>query len=390
MADTTQTPPADEAQDRDPALGALPDTVRASWRINLDTLQSNLSHNSPDVVELFTWCFLYCIDDAHPLRLEEFALQVGTDRTTISRLVQGTYKHPATGARQPVSDRLIKALRQFRSLAAERAKEIKTGFVTTPTARRIFVACDLARESRSPVFLIGPSHIGKTWALQEYTHLNNHGSTIYVRMHAASGLMGMVRGIAAALGYSDRAATPELTLRIKSSLKKRPNTLLIFDELHQLFHTYRKESFFACLEVLREIYDETGVGIVLCGTELLFTRVKNNRGELEQLLRRGVHKVVLPDQPQRADIAAIIEPLGLEMPEKKETLTVRVGGVPITDQPYDILKQLGREEGLKAITERLRYATRLARKADEPLGWNHFVRAHHTIRQNSVATNDWE
>lgn len=392
MATETETAvvPVSQGETGELSKQALSTGARNTWRVNLDILQSNLSHNAPEAQELFTWCFLWCIDDAHPVTLEEFALQVNSDKTTISRIAQGTYKHPTSGARMPISDRLLKAMKQFRELALERSRETRTGFVPTPTSRKIWVACDLARESRSPVFLIGPSHVGKTWALTEYKEANNHGATIYVRMNAASGLMGMVRTIASSLGFSERAPTPELLIRIKKTLARRPNTLLLLDEVHQLFHTYKKTSFFACLEVLREIYDETGIGMVFCGTELLLSRVSSNRGELEQLLRRGVHKVILPDQPQKGDVAAIAEALGLDFPAKGESVTVRVGGAPITDQPFDILKQIGREEGLKAITERLRYATKIANRAKETLTWAHFVRAHHTIRQNSVAGNDWE
>jgi DNA transposition AAA+ family ATPase len=363
--------------------------VRASWNVSLDELQKNISHSSEEAQELFTWCFLWCIDEAHAMRLEEFALQVHSDKTTIQRIIRGSYFHPETKVRMPIGEKLVKAMKKFRELEQERMRQARKGFVMTPTARRIWTACDLARESRSPVFLIGPSHIGKTWSLVEYKETHNHGHTVYVRLNAASGLMGMIRAIAASLGISDKAATPALIGRIKTVLKKRPNILLIFDEVHQLMYTYRKQSFFACLEVLREIYDETGVGFVLCGTELLFKNIKDNRSDLEQLLRRGVHRVVLPDQPTRGDVEAIVQNLGMQMPGKNETLTVKINGVDILETPFAILKQIGKEEGLKAITERLRYAGKFARKEEKKLGWQHFVRAHLTIKENASTEDDW-
>ena len=369
--------------------GGNGNNVRASWNVSLDDLQKAVSNSSPEAQELISWCFLWCIDDAHPMTLPEFALEVHSDKTTIWRIIRGSYMHPDTKARMAIGEKLIANMRRFRAIAQERARSVRTDFVETPTAKRIFTACDLARESRSPVFLIGPSHIGKTWALIEYKERNNHGHTVYVRMAAASGLMGMVRAIAESLGISDKSATPALVGRIKTSLRKRPNTLLIFDELHQLMYTYRKQSFFACLEVLREIYDETGVGIVLCGTELLFKSIKDNRSDLEQLLRRGVHRVVLPDQPTRGDVEAICQHLGLELPAKGVTVAAKVGGVMITDEPFAILKQVGKEEGLKAITERLRYASKFARKGETQIAWTHFVRAHLTIKQAALTEHDW-
>ena len=381
MATPTIAPPSPEAQ-------ASGDTIRASWNVSLDDLRRNISSSTEEAQDLMVWCFGWCTDDAHPVSLAEFALKVGVDKTTISRLIMGTYKHPDTGARMPISATLTRAMAIFRKLEIERARALRTGFVATPTAKRIWTACDLARESQSPVFLVGPSHIGKTIALIEYTQDNNHGHTVYVRLKAASGLGGMVRVIAKALKISDKANTADLIERITRAL--RPNMLLILDEVHELIYTYRKESFFACLEVIREFYDAVGCGLVLCGTQLLFKRVQDNRGELEQLLRRGVHKVVLADQPTKGDVAAILGALGLELPEKNFTVSAREGGVTVSDRPYELLRQLGREEGLKSICERLRYGQKLAAKAGDKLGWEHFLRAHVKIRKNAMPDNDWD
>jgi DNA transposition AAA+ family ATPase len=362
--------------------------VRASWYVSLDDLRKAISNSSEHAQELFVWCYLWCIDDAHPVSLAEFSVKVGLDKTTIGRIIRGSYTHPESGARLPISEKLIRAMELFRKMEQERARATDTGFVATPTAKRIFTACDLARESQSPVFLIGPSHIGKTKALVAYTQENNHGHTVYVRLQAASGLGGMVRRLANALGISDKANTADLVMRIKRAL--RANMLLVLDEVHELMYTYRKESFFACLEVIREIYDETSCGLVLCGTKLLFKRIEDNRGELEQLLRRGVHKVVLADQPTKGDVAAILAVVGLDLPEKGAAVTVRVGGQTVSERPYELLKQIGREEGLKSICERLRYGQKFATKAGEKLAWEHVVRAHLTIKKNALPDNDWE
>lgn len=392
MSDQNQTP--GESQEVIPHNENAGDTVRASWTVSLDDLRANLSHNSEEATELFIWCFLWSIDADHPIRLDEFALRIGADATTVRRICQGKYYRPVekgqppSNVRMPISDRMVKSMAAFKELEQERILAKRTVFVMTPTAKRIFTACDLARESQSPVFLVGPSHIGKTWALKEYTSENNHGHTVYVRLQAASGLHGMVKVIAKALGISDKANNADLVERVKRALK--PNMLLVLDEVHELIYTYRRESFFACLEVLREFYDASGCGMVLCGTQLLFKRVSDHTAELQQLLRRGVHKVVLPDSPQAADVAAIADANGLEMPGRHEKIAVRHGGQDFIEEPYKLLKQLGTEEGLKAITERLRYGQKLATKAREKFEWRHFVRAHLVIKGNATNKSDWE
>jgi DNA transposition AAA+ family ATPase len=383
----TETPAVQEKPSDQP-LPYGGDAVRGTWNISLDDLQRNLSHNSQDAIDVFIACFRWCISDEHPLSVAELAERVQADHTLIRRLFQGKYLHPQTGARLPISEKLLKAMREFLRLEGERMSARRVGFLMTPTARSIFNYCDLARESQTPVFIIGPSHIGKTWALREYTEQNNHGRTIYVRLKAASGLGGMIKAIGAALGISDKANTADMIARIKRGLKS--NMLLVLDEVHQLVYTYRKESFFACLEVLREIYDETGAGVVICATDLLFKRVADNRGELEQFFRRGVHKKILPAQPQRGDVAMIAEASGLEMPDRDDRVTVTVNGTAITERPYEMLRQIGKEEGLKAISERLRYGQKLANKARAKLTWEHVVRAHFIIKQAAQPQNDWE
>lgn len=362
------------------------DTVRASWNISLDDLRKNISNSSAEAQDLLVWCFLWCIDDEHPLRRQEFARRAGMDDTTIWRIIRGKYVDEK-GERIAISDKIVKGLAAFKELEMERTQSKCTSFVLTPTAKRIFTACDLARESQTPVFVVGPSHVGKTWALREYTQENNHGHTVYVRLQAASGLGGMVKVIAKALGISDKANTSDLVERIKRALK--PNMLLILDEVHELIYTYRKESFFACLEVLREFYDAAGCGMVLCGTKLLFKRVQDNRGELEQLLRRGVHKVILPDAPTRGDVAALVESHGLTMPDKTMKVSVRIDEQFVIEEPYKLLKQLGETEGLKSITERLRYGSKLANKAKAKLSWEFVVRAHVRIANQAVNKSDW-
>jgi len=388
MAANEETPSDqdEQANERNVEAG---DTVRASWPVSLDTLRKNVSNSSAEAQELIVWCFLWCIDAAHPYRVQEFAARVGADTTTITRIIQGKYTNPNSQERMPISEKLTRAMDAFKKLEIERSQSKRSVFVLTPTAKRIQNACELARESQSPVFVVGPSHIGKTWALKNHTEDNNHGRTIYVRLQAASGLGGMVRAIAEACGISTKQPTARLVERLKHALK--PNMLLILDEVHQLMYTYRKEAFFACLEVIREIYDAVGCGLVLCGTKLLLNHVRTNKDELEQLMRRGVHKIILPDMPTKGDVEAILREIGeIEFPARAMQVTVSVGGRPIVERPYEILRQVGKDEGLKAITERLRYGQKLASKAKASLSWEHFVRAHLIIKQNAIPESDWD
>jgi DNA transposition AAA+ family ATPase len=384
MTATATTPPTEEQPEQNTG-----NNVRASWNFSLHDVRVNLAHCNHEAKETLVSCFLWSIDPKHPVSRPEFAQAIGADPSTIYRIYSGKYINPTSRERLEAPAKLVQAAKVW--LARQRkAYTPQSDFILTPTAERIFRACRLGQESKSVVFLWGRSHIGKTWALEKFAGDNNHGRTIYVRMKAASGLGGMVRRINERCGNSDKCNTADAVDRIKAALS--PDMLIIIDEVHLLQYTYRLSSFFACLEVIREIHDEVGCGMVLCGTQLLLDKMRGGtHGEMEQLLRRGVHKVQLPDLPTRADLAAILDHHGMEFPAKKDTVNVTVDGQHIQEQPYELLRQLAKVEGLKAICERLRYAERIAGKSRKQASMAHFIEADVRIKANRFADlNDWE
>lgn len=394
MSDTLKQPIIWPGRTTDPATGKLAtdhpesdqrvisDTIRSSWNMGADGFIANTNHFTVEQREGLLALLRWCNDPRHPMRREEAARRLQCSPELLYQLLTGKYRNPDRTPKQP-SDEFMRRLREFLSLEAKRYALGRTEFVLTPTAKKMVTAFDLARESQTIVFIWGPSHIGKTWtAERHYAPNNNHGKTIYCRMKAASGLGGMVRAMAEAAVISDRSNTAALIERIKRA--SSPNTLWILDEVHLLAHTYRKSSFHNCMEVIREIFDETECGIALLFTILDDLKASSQK-ELIQLWRRGVHKVPLPLMPTKGDLAAILKHSGLDFPEKD--LEATAGGV--TEMPYEILRQLAKAQGLKAITERLRYAQKLAAKKDGKIAWANFVDAHLRIEKQAVPEPEW-
>lgn len=368
----------------DTAIETPPQPVRATWNISADVVQEACAGYADDAREAMMAAFRWCIDPRHPVARKEFARRVGYDETTVYKFFTNRYLDAETRQPMPPPERFLEGVRSFLRLEKERWEGGETLFVDTPTAKKIFEFFDLARESSSMAVMWGPSHVGKTWAAERYQQENNHGRTIYCRMHAASGLGGMVRALATACGISDKCNTEALIGRIKRGLTE--DTLVILDELHLLANTYRINSFFACVEVLREIYDQAA-----CGMVLIWTRIDSLQGhsqrELQQVWRRGVHKLALPPAPTRGDVAAILRASGLTMPDRAETVTLG----KVTERPAEMLRQVALNDGLKAITERLRYGRKLANRAGEPLAIRHMVKAHLMIAAKSTpAASDWQ
>ncbi len=370
----------------------LGNTVRASWNFSLDDIRVNTAQYPEEAKDALVSAFLWCIDARHPMAKPEFARRVGYSDNVIYKIYNGKYLHPRTGEQLAPPPDLIKSIKDFLALERERFDARPTDFVLTPTARKIIMSVDLARESQTPVILYGPSQIGKTWALRYVQAQQNHGRTALVELEAASGLGGMVRRVADALGISDNSNTAQLIERIKKALT--PNMVLIIDEVHLLKHTYRIGSFFACIEVLRRIHDFCRCGMVLSWTHLEELKAHKEK-ELLQIWRRGVHKIYLPLMPTKDDLALILQHNGLQFPGASLLATVRMKDErgrfkPITDSPYKILRQLAKDEGLKSVTERIRYAHKLAKRAGDKVGWEHFLEAHIRIQDNQRQAGIWE
>ncbi|GAA5482090.1 AAA family ATPase [Haloferula sargassicola] len=370
--------------DVDRALEIQGANARASWNFSADHVQQGLRHCTPERKEVLLWCFQWCLDRG--IYFPEFATRVDYAPNTLYKIFTGRHVDPKSGQRYDITDKLYQACLGFRREEKLRHLQADADFVVTPTVKRIWQACDLARESHTPVFLYGASHVGKTWGLNHYSVENNHGRSPYVRIPAASGLGGMVDAIALRVGVSQKGNTKEKIDRIKNSLS--PNQVLILDEVHELIYTYRRESFFACLEVVRDIYDHSGCGLVLVVTNVFRREMEGaKKAHLEQIFKRGVHRVQLGNIVRVADLRAIFDHHALKWPARKQSIDI--GGVK--DQPYEILRALAKDEGLKSITERIRYAKRLAVNAKERLSLKHFVHAHLIIERNAqLPEDDWE
>lgn len=359
--------------------------ARASWRVSGDTLQRNLRHCTPLKKELLIWSFQWCI--TQNIFLDEFASKVGYDPKTIDKIITGTYRNPRTLDLYDIPDPLAEGIENFRRIQLAEARLGKIEFVVTPSSKRIWTSCELARESHTPVFLYGASHIGKTWGLEYFAIHNNHGATPMVTVPSSEGLGGFIRAIAEKVGVAIKGNTADTIKRIKGAIT--PDMVLILDEFHQLIYTYRKESFFACCEVLRSFYDHCGCGMVVSTTNVFRTEIEKARKDhLEQLFRRGVHRCQLGDIVLKADASLIFKSKGLDWPGKN--LAFEFPGLKAPEKPLEILRDLSKNHGLKAMTERIRYGMKFAAHAKEPLSWKHWTQAHLTIESNAaVPKDDW-
>ena len=334
---------------------------RATWSFAGDQVTQNTAAYEEKHRALVRWFFFYSIQNGIPMKVA--ADKIGYSGTTVYRILKGDY--------QGSLDEVCSSIARWKRICDERQTITRVTFVETATARKIWQICDAANLYQSVAVIYGDSQIGKTWALQEYAARHNHGQTRYVRLPAAAGVQMLIRNFAHACGISPKSSFEQLRERVVRATDE--NTLWLVDELHQAFSTYQRHSRVACLELVREIHDLTGCGMVLCGTHIAREEIENGQHKemLAQLRRRGIFRLQLPAFATWPDRLAIARHFGLkDTPE---------------GQVRDLVDQIIHRSGLKAYTSYLQAATRLASRRKTPVDWRHFQAAHDAIARLSLA-----
>jgi hypothetical protein len=185
------------------------------------------------------------------------AREIGVSHTLISKFL----------GRGEASENLLEKLgdlkKRWEKAAVEAPQEQQVyrrtvDFIMTENARQVLALCELCYSEREIGVIVGPAGTGKTTALRKYCESNPDAAFVRgdVSMTAKELLLEVADRLGVESGYGSQRS---IVRKIVTHLKNRP-ALLIVDEADLLVScTVRK------IELLRSIYDEAKVGLVLCG-----------------------------------------------------------------------------------------------------------------------------
>lgn len=329
------------------------DTVKKALALKIKS--SEINQAEADLI----WWF-YCFSRTEDFTLTSAAAEIGKDSTTLYRIWTGTYNAKY--------ENICRDIKRYKRLAEERQKRGKLDFVETSIWRAIDRVCYAALISQTVAIIYGDPQIGKTSALIEYARRNDHGQTKYMRMPASAGVQLFMKVLAKACFVSPQSSFEGVRERVLNAIDNK--TLIIIDEIHQGFLSYQKGSQIKVLEVIREIYDRTHCGMVLCGTNVFKQEIQEGKlaQMLEQLRRRGTIKLQLPKRPPKADLDKIAKHFGLGPPE---------------DLAYATIKDMLYTSGLGMYIQFLHAGATMAAKQGQKMTWEHFIQAHDIIAKLS-------
>ena len=273
------------------------DQVRLTCRVYVDSGRVS-EEGLESIIRLFN------LGKAKGYSFDQTGALVDYSGATLSRLFSGKYE----GA----LDKVVKQIDSYLELERERERMRSDRFIENSIWKRVENLCNFAITRNAVVRLVGPSQIGKTYCLKEYMRRSNK-QVCFVRIPAAPTMKLVVEAFARAVGVNSSVRVDDARQRVAKAIGR--NTLLIIDELHELVMSAGKGTAMKCIEWIREIWDNSGCGMVLCGTKSLEDDLINDakmKGWLIQIDERCQRVMTLPSKLPIEDIILAAEAYGIK------------------------------------------------------------------------------
>lgn len=194
----------------------------------------------------------------------DLAKEIGYSRTAVSQYLSGKY------ASNPFEIEL--ALRRFLDENKVAVKKVvdkfEQNFFITNDVGQMMAVCQSCQENKGLGIIVGRSGYGKTATLKEYAQLDR---VCYVECDDSMGSRDLVEAIEAAIGIpSGYGSIWKRVKGIKEFFNINCGYLLIIDEADKLVTKYTQKK----IEILRTIFDQSNVGLVVAGEPKLESLIK--------------------------------------------------------------------------------------------------------------------
>lgn len=218
----------------------------------------------------------------------KIAKAMGVGVSTLSEWRKGTYTGDNEAFSKKVSDFLDRHKRKIKRINFSVNTETKKRVFHVLNTIKKYVSSNITEgiiESSKIGYIYGRAGLGKTHALQEW--LKSYGGR-GVLITAENGIssVGLIKKIAKELKLDTTGSSETLKDRIKDAIKLT-ETIIIIDEGEHLKANV--------IDIVRSIADQTGVGVVIAGTEVLKSKILSRKKEYEYLYSRAVVNISLKD-----------------------------------------------------------------------------------------------
>jgi hypothetical protein len=203
----------------------------------------------------------------------ELANELNYSRTTISRYLCGKYDSDASELEARLEEYLRNKTGDIKETAAAPSNVIrlekKKGFFESRDSKNVIGVCSSCQEDMGLGIVVGKSGFGKTHALKYYSKMPR---VAYIECDDTMSSRDLVEAIERALGIPQSYGTIWKRVNgIREFFNVNHGYLLIIDEADKLISKYTQKK----MEILRAIFDQSDVGMVIAGEPKLEVQIKS-------------------------------------------------------------------------------------------------------------------
>lgn len=200
------------------------------------------------------------------------AKEIGYSRVTVSRYLSGKYDSDPTGIEAKLAEFLAGQTGEAVDIPQPPGPGQKGGqkprFYESRDAKAVLGVCQSSQEYIGLGIVLARSGYGKTYALREYAKLPR---VAYIECDVTMNSRDLTKAIERSIGLPTGYGTiSDRVNNIREFFNTNRGYLLIIDEADKLIskHTQKK------MEILRAIFDQSDVGLVIAGEPKLEAQIK--------------------------------------------------------------------------------------------------------------------
>ena len=193
----------------------------------------------------------------------------GYSRPTISRYLSGKYEGDITAIEQLLAEWLARRTGETVDVPERPGKTgRKPAFLETRDAVNVLGVCQSCQDYIGLGIVVAQSGYGKTYSLRQYAKLPR---VAYIECDDTMSSRDLVEAIEKSLGIPSGYGTIWRRVNgIRDFFNTNKGYLLIIDEADKLVSKYTQKK----MEILRAIYDQSDVGVVIAGEPKLEAAIK--------------------------------------------------------------------------------------------------------------------
>lgn len=207
--------------------------------------------------------------EKNKLTKEQLSIEVGISRPVLSKAMNGKYDGNIANVEATMIE-FLKEKGEYSDILPVQTKNLseRPTFYKTNDAASIIGVCKACQEQNGLGIIVGKSGYGKTYTLKQYSKLQK---VCYIECDDTMSTKDLVEAIQNEIGIpSSYGSVWKRVSGIKDFFNINKGYVVIIDEADKLINKYTQKK----LELLRAIFDQCEVGLIIAGEPRLETLVK--------------------------------------------------------------------------------------------------------------------